>query len=114
MAKLGVRKFQDLIGRTDFLAQRDGHHLKADLLDLNDMLKNALELRSGVNIHGGSVSQNFRLEARMENEVIEACRGVIDGTVDVVNLEYTIANNERTFGATLSYHIAKKYQVLFF
>jgi glutamate synthase (NADPH/NADH) len=64
MAKLGIRKFQDLIGRTDFLHPREGHHLKADLMDLEGVLKNALELRSNVDIRGGSVAQNFRLDNR--------------------------------------------------
>jgi hypothetical protein len=47
----------------------------------------------------------------MENAVIDACRGVIDGADKKVSLQYTIQNSERTFGATLSYLIAKKYQV---
>ncbi len=64
MAKIGVRKFQDMIGRTEFLHPREGHHLKADLLDMDGILKSATELRSNVNILGGSVSQNFRLENR--------------------------------------------------
>jgi glutamate synthase (NADPH/NADH) len=64
MAKLGVRKFQDLIGRTEFLHAREGHHLKAELLDMDGILKSAFELRSNVDIRGGSVAQNFRLETR--------------------------------------------------
>ena len=65
MAKLGIKKFQDLIGRTEFLRPREGHHLKADLLDMDGILKNAFELRSNVDIRGGSVAQNFRLENRL-------------------------------------------------
>ena len=64
MAKLGIRKFQDLIGRTEFLRPREGHHLKADLLNMDNILMNASELRSDVDIRGGSVAQNFRLENR--------------------------------------------------
>ena len=47
---------------------------------------------------------------RMENAVIDACRDVIYGEAKEANLTYKITNCERTFGATLSYHIAKKYQ----
>jgi len=47
---------------------------------------------------------------RMENEVIEACRDVIFGDKAKAELGYNIKNSEITFGATLSYHIAKKYQ----
>ena len=52
----------------------------------------------------------FYLAHRMENEVIDACRDVIFGDAEKVDLKYNIMNCERTFGATLSYHIAKKYQ----
>ena len=46
----------------------------------------------------------------MENEVIKACRDVIYGDESAVSLRYKISNNQRTFGATLSFFIAKKYQ----
>ena len=46
----------------------------------------------------------------MENEVIKACRGVIYGDESNVTLKYKITNNQRTFGATLSFFISKKYQ----
>jgi len=92
------------------LAQREGHHLKADLLDLKAVLTDALALRSGVDIRGGTVVQQFRLETRLENAVVDACRGVIEGTEKFVRLAYPITNSQRTFGATLSYHIAKAYQ----
>lgn len=58
MAQLGVRKFQDLIGRTDYLRAIDnGSNAKARLLNLGPILKNALHMRPGVNIVGGSDSQ---------------------------------------------------------
>lgn len=58
MAHLGIRKFQDLIGRTDLLRPADNVvNAKAKLLNLSLILKNALHLRPGVNIVGGSESQ---------------------------------------------------------
>jgi len=42
--------------------------------------------------------------------VIKACRDVIYGEENHVSLKYKINNSERTFGATLSFFIAKKYQ----
>lgn len=64
MAKLGIRKFQDLIGRTDLLQPiENNNNPKAKLLDLSLVLKNALQMRPGVNIKGGSVNQvNFFTE----------------------------------------------------
>lgn len=58
MAGLGVRKFQDLIGRTDLLKVRENNsNPKAKMLNLSLILKNALHMRPGVNIVGGSESQ---------------------------------------------------------
>lgn len=57
MASLGIRKFQDLVGRTDLLRVRESSMDKAKLLDMSLVLKNALEMRPGINIVGGSVKQ---------------------------------------------------------
>jgi len=55
MANLGIRKFQDLIGRTDLLRMASQRDTKASNLDLKLLLQPALELRPGTNIVGGSV-----------------------------------------------------------
>lgn len=58
MAKLGIRKFQDLIGRTDLLRPVENNtNTKAKYLDFSLILKNALHMRPGVNIRGGSECQ---------------------------------------------------------
>ena len=60
MAQLGVARFQDLIGRTDLLRVRDPSAdapPKSRLLNFTHLLRNALHMRPGVNIVGGSVSQ---------------------------------------------------------
>lgn len=58
MSEVGVRRFQDLIGRTDLLKVRENNeNPKARMLNLSLILKNALHMRPGVNIIGGSKSQ---------------------------------------------------------
>ncbi|XP_044595767.1 glutamate synthase [NADH] isoform X1 [Cotesia glomerata] len=114
MASLGIRKFQDLIGRTDLLKVRDDIKVeKAKLLDLSKILRNALELRPGVNIKGGTVKQDFQLENRPDNKLIEAAKLIIEGKgkgeQNRVNLKMTINNETRAFGSTLSYFISKNY-----
>lgn len=110
MANLGIRKFQDLIGRTDLLTVKsDPNNIKAQTLKLDMVLKNALELRPETNIVGGSVKQDFQLEKRPDNEVIAKAQGVIDGTEKSVTINMKIVNEQRTFASTLSYHIALKY-----
>ena len=109
MAKLGVRKFQDLIGRTDFLLAKPSDNPKAEMLVFDKILRSALEMRPGVSIHGGSVAQDFDLEKRLDNILIEKCTDVIEGKIPKINLEMKIHNEDRTVGATLSYHIAMKH-----
>lgn len=61
MARLGIRRFQELIGRTDLLRAAESDNPKAQLLNLSSILKNALHMRPGVNIVGGSISQVYLL-----------------------------------------------------
>ena len=109
MAKLGVSKFQDLIGKTELLKMRSGLSEKGQLLDMGKILKNALVLRPGINICGGSLCQDFELSSRMDEALIEKCKDVLEGRTKSVELDMEINNTQRTFGATLSYHVAMKY-----
>ncbi|XP_055688026.1 uncharacterized protein LOC129792715 [Lutzomyia longipalpis] len=110
MANLGIRKFQDLIGRTDLLTVRpEVLSEKASSLNFALLLKSALDLRPGTNIIGGSVAQNFELEKRADNVLIEKCAAVIEGRQKSIVLDMEIHNEERAFASTLSYVIASKY-----
>ncbi|XP_023287583.1 putative glutamate synthase [NADPH] isoform X4 [Orussus abietinus] len=110
MASLGISKFQDLIGRTDLLQVRtDITSEKAKLLNLTNILRNALELRPGVSIKGGSVKQDFQLENRLDNKLIELAAPVLSGQQKGVDLELTINNECRAFASTLSYHVSKQF-----
>ena len=107
MAKIGVRRFQELIGRTDFLKAKETTHHKAKYLNFGDLLKNALFMRPGVNIVGGSVQQDFELEKRLDNQLLAMTAPVIEGTQSRVDIEMNIVNSARAFATTLSYYIAK-------
>lgn len=110
MASLGIRTFQELIGRTDLLrVKNDPGNEKAGTLDLNMLLKSALDLRPKTNIIGGSVTQDFQLEKRSDNKLIAISQDVITGKEKSVDIELKIVNEERAFASTLSYHIACKY-----
>ncbi|XP_034109012.1 uncharacterized protein LOC117571121 [Drosophila albomicans] len=109
MANLGIRKFQDLIGRTDLLKIASQREAKASNLDLKLLLQPALELRPGTNIVGGSVKQDFQLEKRADNKLIAQAQRIFSGAEDNIAIQMTIHNEERAFGSTLSYHIACKY-----
>lgn len=107
MAKLGVKKFQDLIGRTDFLMPAENRSLKGSTLDLSLLLQSALELRPNTNIVGGSVKQNFELDQRADNNLISQAQQIFDGVLKTLNISSKICNEERSYGSTLSYTIAK-------
>lgn len=108
MASLGVRKYQDLIGRTDFLqVRRDIDFDKAQSLNLSNMLRNALDLRPGVNIVGGSIKQDFQLESRLDNKLLEVTAPVLRGEKNNIHVEMNINNEDRAFTSTLSYYISK-------
>ncbi|CAG2059773.1 unnamed protein product, partial [Timema podura] len=106
MAQLGVKNFQDLIGRTDLLKVSESSNPKAKTLNFNLILKNALHMRPGVNIVGGSESQDFQLEKRLDNQIIEAASSVLSGETTRIDLSMKINNEDRAFCSTLSYHIA--------
>lgn len=108
MANVGIRKFQDLIGRTDLLrVRRDVSIEKAKTLNLDNILRSALELRPGVNITGGSMKQDFQLENRLDNRVIELTESVLSGKEKRVDIQLNISNECRAFASTLSYRISK-------
>ncbi|XP_014251077.1 glutamate synthase [NADH], amyloplastic isoform X2 [Cimex lectularius] len=110
MASLGIRKFQDLIGRTDLLKVYEAtKNPKAKLLSMNLILKNALHMRPGVNIVGGSVAQDFQLEKRLDKQLIDLCMPVINKQMNCIDLNMTINNECRAFASTLAYHISMKY-----
>ncbi|XP_015600408.1 putative glutamate synthase [NADPH] isoform X3 [Cephus cinctus] len=110
MANLGIRKFQDLVGRTDLLKVReDITHDKAMTLNLSNIVRSALDMRPGVNIKGGSVKQDFQLENRLDNQLIEQAAPVLSGQKKSVDIEMTINNECRAFASTLSYHISKQF-----
>ncbi|KAJ4436798.1 hypothetical protein ANN_16930 [Periplaneta americana] len=109
MASLGIRKFQDLVGRTDLLRVSDSSNPKAKTLNFSLILKNALHMRPGVNIVGGSQRQDFQLEKRLDNELIEAAAPVLQGVKPRVDIALKINNEDRAFASTLSYHISMKH-----
>uniref|UniRef100_A0A0K2SWT2 glutamate synthase (NADH) n=1 Tax=Lepeophtheirus salmonis TaxID=72036 RepID=A0A0K2SWT2_LEPSM len=110
MAKLGCTKFNDLIGHTEFLKVTENPiPSKTHLLNFNSLLHSAESMRIPKK-HGGSIPQDFQLNLRLDNEVIKACDTIINSdSLNPISLEYPIVNTQRTFGATLSYHIAMKY-----
>lgn len=66
LAKIGLRTYQEAVGRTDLLyASPNPLNKKATLLEFEPILRNALLMYPNVNIVGGSIKQDFKFESRL-------------------------------------------------
>lgn len=98
MSRLGVRKFQDLIGRTELLRfEPNESNPKAKLLSLDSLLMDARKLRQEANTVGGSVKQDFELADRLDNKIIEKCKELLEnGVTNGITNNYNNNHNSNT------------------
>ncbi|MBF0571748.1 MAG: glutamate synthase large subunit [Candidatus Omnitrophica bacterium] len=107
MAELGIRKFEDMVGRVDMLDTRDTiDHWKAMNIDLTNILHRP-DVPKGVSIHHSS-TQEHGLEKALDNTLIAQSQQAIDQQ-KVVKIESSIRNINRTTGTMLSSLVARKY-----
>jgi glutamate synthase (NADPH) large chain len=107
MASLGIRKFEDMIGRVDLLEMSDAvEHWKARGLDYASILYNpAMPARVGRRC---MISQDHGLDLALDYKLIDHAKEAIDNGTPV-EFKLPIKNVHRTVGAMLSGEIAKKY-----
>ncbi len=106
MASLGIRRFEDLIGRSDLLDTRKGiEHWKARGLDFSRLFYQAgpsdLARR-----HLGQ--QDHGLHGALDSTLIEKCRPALERGEKVKVLE-TVRNVNRTVGAMLSGELIRRH-----
>jgi len=107
MAKLGVRKFNDLIGRADLLDTKKGiEHWKAKGLDFSKIF--ATPQMPAEVARFNSEKQEHGLEKALDNRLIELARPALERG-EKVTIETPIRNINRTVGTMLSWEIAKRY-----
>jgi len=107
MARLGVRRFNDLIGRSDLLDMRHGiDHWKARGLDFSrifyqpDVPTEVARFRCEEQDHG--------LSRALDHQLIEHAAAAIEHK-QPTRLEYKIRNAHRSVGAMLSGVVARRY-----
>jgi glutamate synthase (NADPH/NADH) large chain/glutamate synthase (ferredoxin) len=104
MASLGVRKLEELIGRTDLLARRDlPLNDKASTVNLDFLTATVV---AGPRLH--TVARNDEPGEPLDAQLIkDAAPALAAGTK--VKLSYPIRNTNRTVGARLAGEIAKRH-----
>jgi glutamate synthase (NADPH/NADH) large chain len=107
MARLGFRKFNQMIGRVDRLDMvRAITHWKAKGVDLTRLLHQA-PAKPGVAIHNFE-KQDHHLDRALDNELIEAAQPALENRRPV-RIERDIRNVHRTVGAMLSGEVARRH-----
>jgi glutamate synthase domain-containing protein 2/glutamate synthase domain-containing protein 1/glutamate synthase domain-containing protein 3 len=108
MAQLGIRKFEDLIGRTDLLETDDAiDHWKAKGVDLTHLLA-APDAPADVPRRKVR-SQDPVLDDHRDHELIEKARPAIERRERVEIDDIRVQNQHRCVGGILSSEIAKRH-----
>ncbi|MDK9702995.1 MAG: glutamate synthase-related protein [Sulfuritalea sp.] len=106
MAQLGVRKFDDLIGRVDLLDMRRGiDHWKARGLDFSRIFYRQPEVAGVAQRH--SESQDHGLSRALDHGLIAQAAPALERGEKVV-IESPIRNQNRTVGTLLSHEVARR------
>ncbi|MCG6875976.1 MAG: glutamate synthase subunit alpha [Betaproteobacteria bacterium] len=107
MARLGVRTFNELIGRTDLLDMRKGvEHWKAKGLDFSRIF-HMPAMPADVARYNCEI-QDHGLEKALDNRLIELAQPALERR-EKVTIEMPVRNINRTVGTMLSWHVAKRY-----
>jgi glutamate synthase domain-containing protein 2/glutamate synthase domain-containing protein 1/glutamate synthase domain-containing protein 3 len=107
MARLGIRKFEQLIGRADLLDMQQGvEHWKAKGLDFSRIFR-VPKMPDPVAVHHCE-SQDHGLEKALDNRLIELAQPALERG-EKVAIDMPIRNINRTVGTLLSHEIARRY-----
>ncbi|OGS92318.1 MAG: glutamate synthase subunit alpha [Gallionellales bacterium GWA2_59_43] len=107
MAQMGIRKFDDLIGRSDLLDVKQGiAHWKSQGLDFSKVFHQPDMPASVARRH--AELQDHELVKALDNTLIAKAQGALNDKKPVV-IESRITNVNRTAGTMLSHEVAKRY-----
>ena len=107
MAEMGIRRFDDLIGRADLLDMQAGiAHWKASGLDFSKIF-HLPDMDDSVS-RRHTESQEHGLQNALDNKLISQAKPALDNGEKVV-ITTPITNTNRTVGAMLSNQIATRY-----
>ncbi|OIQ69816.1 ferredoxin-dependent glutamate synthase 1 [mine drainage metagenome] len=107
MARMGIRKFSDLIGRADLLDMQAGiDHWKASGLDFSRIFH---QPKVGADVaRSHSETQDHGLDKALDNQLIKLAQPALEKGEKVL-IETPISNVNRTVGTMLSNAVASRY-----
>ncbi|RCI03903.1 glutamate synthase [NADH] [Rhizopus stolonifer] len=109
MAKLGFHTINEMVGRAELLKVDDSlRTFKTANLDLSPILTPANALRPGVATHN-TTKQRHNLHVRLDNYLIDEAEAVFSRAEKSVHIQGQVVNTDRALGATLSYHVSKRF-----
>ncbi len=107
MAQMGIRKFEDLIGRSDLLDVKQGiAHWKSQGLDFSKIFHQPDMPASVARRH--AESQDHGLDKALDNQLIAEAAPALESGKSVV-IRSTIGSVNRSAGTMLSHEVAKRY-----
>ena len=107
MAQMGVRKFDDLIGRSDLLDTRKGiAHWKAKGLDFSRIFHLPNVPAEIARFH--RENQDHGLEKALDHKLIARAQAALENK-QAVTIASPVSNANRTAGTLLSYEVARRY-----
>jgi glutamate synthase (NADPH/NADH) large chain len=107
MAQLGVRRIEELIGRTELLDMKKGiEHWKAKGLDFSRIFYRPDSPPEVARFH--CEQQDHRLAKALDHKLIERARPALE-TGEKVSFITTVRNVNRTIGTMLSGEVARRY-----
>jgi glutamate synthase (NADPH/NADH) large chain len=107
MAQMGIRKFEDLVGRADLLDVRTGiDHWKASGLDFTRIFHQPKVADDVARRH--AEEQDHGLDKALDNKLIELAKPALEKGEKVV-IDTPIINVNRTAGTMLSGEVANRY-----
>ncbi|VDM47057.1 unnamed protein product [Toxocara canis] len=110
LAKLGLPKLQDAVGRVDLLyANPNPLNKKATMLEFGYILRHAQHMFPDHDIRGGTVKQTIEV-SDLEKAIIEEVKGVLSKQGGHKHIKQRVIRNvDRSFGTRLSYLISKEF-----
>jgi glutamate synthase (NADPH) large chain len=108
MAKMGVRKVDDMVGRVDYLEMEPAvEHWKAKGVDLSSILFKPQGLSQTHIRHVDK--QDHGLSTALDYQLIEKAKPALENKKPV-NIEFPVRNINRAVGAILSWEVSKRFE----